>query len=159
MSLILKHELKKLQVGFPSRVPSPRVSGAVLSGTNNIEFGDLVMYDGNGRYKKVASATGLADIAGFCLGTNVKLADEENHVYVKPGEAFNLVLPDSFMAIKLADSVENIGDIKPNGQVYVNLTTGALTASSSGTTALTGVVFTGVAEAQGTVLVAEIYIK
>lgn len=160
MSLIIKDKLQMMIVGFPTVSDKYNITGGLLSGTSPVSFGDLVMHDGSGYYKKVASASSIADIAGFVLGTNVKLAEgfATNVVQVNPGEAFNLVLPGSYLAIKVG-GISAGSDITPNKQLYVDLSDGSVTISSSSTVALPGVVLTGTWEKQGSDYVCEILVK
>lgn len=160
MGLIIKDKLQMMIVGFPTVSDKYNVTGGLLSGTSPVSFGDLVMHDGSGFYKKVASASSIADIAGFVLGTNVKVAEgfATNVVQVNPGEAFNLVLPGSYLAIKVG-GISAASDITPNKQLYVDLSDGSVTISSSGTVALPGVILTGTWELQGSDYVCEILVK
>lgn len=161
MGLIIKEKLQALMAGYPTMGDKYNVTGGILSGANPVKFGELVMFDGNGHYKKVASASALTDIAGFVLATNVKTAEgfATNVVQVNPGEAFNLVLGGSWLAVETAE--EDGDDIKPNGAVYVSLTDGKLYASSGTghTNTLPGVVFTGTFELQGSKVIAEVIVK
>ena len=167
MGLIIKDKIKKFQVGFPTVSDKYNIAGAVLAGDTAVNFGDLVKFSSTkGYFEAITDTVTLADIAGFVLGTNVKLAlaypGTDASVKVLPGEAFNLVLPNSFLAIKLAaDAVAT--DIVANASVYVTLATGALTTStnaSAGTVVeLPNVVFTGEYELDGTTIIAEIFVK
>lgn len=161
MSLIIKDKLPMFIVGFPTVGDKYNITGGLLSGTSPVKFGDLVMFDGNGYFKKVASATNVEEIAGFVLGTNVKVAEgfATNVVQVNPGEAFNLVLPGSYLAVEVAGA-SVVSDIAVRGQVYVKLADGTLdTAADTGIVALPGVEFTGAAEMHGSKVIAEIYVK
>lgn len=159
MSLIIKDKIKKFIPGYPTVSDKYNVSGAVLTGTQPVEFGDLVGFSGTkGYFEKLTTAASAADVAGIVLATNVKLNLQwpEGNVQTLPGEAFNLLV-NGFMAVKLdANAVE--ANVKPNAQVYVT-PTATLTTEAAGNFALTGVVFTGEVETQGTTLVAEIYVK
>lgn len=160
MGLIIKDKIQMLMTGYPTMGDKYNVTGGILSGTDPVKFGDLVMFDG-GMYKKVASATAVTDIAGFVLATNVKTAEGfgTNVVQVNPGEAFNLTLGGSYLAVETAEADGT--DIKPNGAVYVSLTDGKLYASSDTghTNTLPGVVFTGTFELQGSKVIAEVLVK
>jgi len=161
MGLIIKEKLPMFIVGFPTVGDKYNITGGLLSGTSPVKFGDLVMFDGSGYFKKVASASSVADIAGFVLGTNVKVAEgfATNVVQVNPGEAFNLVLPGSYLAVEVAGA-SALSDISPRAQVYVKLADGTLdTAANTGIVALPGVEFTGACELHGSTVVAEIYVK
>lgn len=166
MGLIIKKELKKFQVGFPTVSDKYNVAGGVLTGADAVNFGDLVKLSSNkGYFEAITTTVTLADIGGFVVGTNVKLAlaypGTDASVKVLPGEAFNLLV-NGFIAVKLnADAVAT--DIVPNAPVYVILATGKLTTStnaSAGTVVeLPNVVFTGEYELDGTTILAEIYVK
>lgn len=167
MGLIIKDKIKKFQVGFPTVSDKYNIAGGVLTGSTAVNFGDLVKFSSTkGYFEAITSTVTLADIAGFVLGTNVKLAlaypGTNESVKVLPGEAFNLVLPDSFLAIKL-DATAVAADIVANAKVYVILATGKITTStnaSAGTIVeLPGVVFTGEYETEGSTILAEIYVK
>jgi hypothetical protein len=161
MGLIIKDKLPMFIVGYPTVSDKYNVTGGLLSGSDPVKFGDLVMFDGSGYFKKVASATAVGDIAGFVLATNVKVAEgfATNVVQVNPGEAFNLTLPGSYLAVEVAGA-SGLSDITPRGQVYVKLSDGSLdVASDTGVVALPGVEFTGAAELHGSKVIAEIYVK
>lgn len=165
MGLIINRNIPMLMVGYPTVSDKYNVAGATLVGSTSVPFGSLVKFSSTkGYYEAITSTVTLADIAGFVLATNVKLANNwpATTWAVNPGEAFNLVLPNSFMAIEL-DSGADDDYILPNSGVYVILATGKLTTSdkaSAGTiVALPNVVFTGTYEVHGTKLVAEIFIK
>lgn len=166
MGLIIKDKLPKFKVGYPTVSDKYNVTGGTLVGTTAVEFGDLVKFSTTkGYYEAITSAVTLKDVAGFVLATNVKLVTEYGGDTIKtlPGEAFNLALGNTFMAIKL-DSAAVEADITPNSKVELILATGKITTSSkenSGTIeALPGVVFTGEYEklADNTII-AEIFIK
>lgn len=161
MGLIIKDKLPMFIVGFPTVGDKYNITGGLLSGTSPVKFGELVMFDGSGCFKKVASASAVSEIAGFVLGTNVKVAEgfATNVVQVNPGEAFNLVLPGSYLAVEYTQSDEGVGPA-PRSQVYVKLADGSLhDASDTGIVALPGVEFTGAWEMHGETAVAEIYVK
>ena len=164
MGLIINKHIPMLMVGYPTVSDKYNVAGGTLAGSTSVSFGSLVKFSSTkGYYEAITSTVTLADIAGFVLATNVKLANDwpATTWAVNPGEAFNLVV-NGFMAIQL-DSGATASYITPNSQVYVILATGKLTTSdkaSEGTiVALPNVVFTGTYETQGSALVAEIYIK
>lgn len=164
MGLIIKEKLPMFIIGFPTVGDKYNITGGLLSGTSPVKFGDLVAFDGEGYFTKVADASDVKEIAGFVLGTNVKVAEgfATNVVQVNPGEAFNLVLPGSYLAVEVArDDEEEPADVPVRGQVYVDLADGSLhlTDGSGDYEALPGVEFTGAAELQGSKLVAEIYVK
>lgn len=161
MGLILKDKIPMFIVGFPTVSDKYNVTGGVLTGETPVKFGDLVKFSATkGYYEAITGAVTLADIAGFVLGTNVKLNElwPEGQVQVNPGEAFNLVLPDSYLAIELdATAVE--ANVKANAQVYTIPATGKCTTEAGSNLALPGVVFTGMVEKHGEKLVAEILVK
>lgn len=159
MGMIIKNHIQKLMKGYPTVSDKYNVAGATLGGSDPVYFGDLVKFGSDGLYEAITSTVTLADIAGFVLATNVKLAESDDvTVPTKPGEQFNLALGgNTYMAIALASGADAT-DIAPNGQVYVDLDTGKCT-TDSGETALPGVVFTGVYEEVAGELLAEILIK
>lgn len=162
MGLIIgKEGIPMFIVGFPTVSDKYNITGGILTGDTPVNFGDLVKFsDTKGYYEAITGTVTAADIAGFVLGTNVKLNEKwpEGQVQVNPGEAFNLVLPDSYLAIALdATAVEN--DIKANAKVYVIPATGKCTTVSTSNIELPGVVFTGMVEKHGETLIAEILVK
>ena len=164
MGLIIgKSGIPMFKVGYPTVSDKYNVTGGILAGNNAVKFGDLVKFSSTkGYYEAITSTVTLANIAGFVLATNVKLATEwpgtDESVKVLPGEAFNLVLPGSYLAIELdASAVE--ANVKANAQVYAIPATGKCTTVSASNLALPGVVFTGMVERHGDALVAEIYVK
>jgi hypothetical protein len=163
MGLIIKDKLPMFIVGFPTVSDKYNVTGGLLSGTSPVKFGELVMFDGSGYFKKVASASAVSEIAGFVLGTNVKVAEgfATNVVQVNPGEAFNLTLPGSYLAVEFEHVGESAVAIAPRSKVYVDLADGTLHDGddSAAYVELPGVEFTGAWEEQGSKLVAEIYVK
>lgn len=164
MGLIIgKSGIPMFKVGYPTVSDKYNVTGGILAGNTAVKFGDLVKFSSTkGYYEAITSTVTLADIAGFVLATNVKLATEwpgtDESVKVLPDEAFNLVLPGSYLAIELdATAVE--ANVKANAQVYAIPATGKCTTVSASNLALPGVVFTGMVEKHGETLVAEIYVK
>ena len=164
MGLIIgKSGIPMFKVGYPTVSDKYNITGGILAGNTAVRFGDLVKFSSTkGYYEAITSTVTLANIAGFVLATNVKLATEwpgtDESVKVLPGEAFNLVLPGSYLAIELdATAVE--ANVKANAQVYAIPATGKCTTVSASNLALPGVVFTGMVEKHGDALVAEIYVK
>ena len=161
MGLILKDKIPMFIVGFPTVSDKYNITGGTLTGNVPVHFGDLVKFSATkGYYEAITGTVTAADIAGFVLGTNVKLNElwPEGQVQVNPGEAFNLVLPDSYLAIALdATAVE--ANIKANAKVYAIPATGKCTTVSASNIELPGVVFTGLVEKHGETLVAEILVK
>lgn len=164
MGLIIgKSGIPMFKVGYPTVSDKYNVTGGILAGNTAVRFGDLVKFSSTkGYYEAITSTVTLADIAGFVLATNVKLATEwpgtDESVKVLPDEAFNLVLPGSYLAIEL-DSAAVEANVKANAQVYAIPATGKCTTVSASNLALPGVVFTGMVEKHGETLVAEIYVK
>lgn len=164
MGLIIgKSGIPMFKVGYPTVSDKYNVTGGILAGNTAVRFGDLVKFSSTkGYYEAITSTVTLADIAGFVLATNVKLATEwpgtDESVKVLPDEAFNLVLPGSYLAIEL-DSTAVEANVKANAQVYAIPATGKCTTVSASNLALPGVVFTGMVEKHGETLVAEIYVK
>lgn len=162
MSLIINKNVPMMIIGFPTISDKYNVAGGVLMGDSSVEFGKLVKYSSTaGYYEAITETVTVDDIAGFVLGTNVKLSETypSGDVKVNPGEGFNLLI-DGFIAVELAESAVE-SDIVPNAAVKVVLSTGEITTSSveSDTDTLPNVVFTGTYEYQGSKLVAEIYVK
>lgn len=164
MSLIIKDKLPMFIVGFPTVSDKYNVTGGLLSSESAaVKFGELVAFAGNGYFEKVDNASAVADIAGFVLGTNVKVAEgfATNVVQVNPGEAFNLVLPGSYLAVEINHVGESAFAPAPRSKVYVDLADGALydDDDSSSYEELPGVELTGAWEMHGEKIVAEIYVK
>lgn len=171
MGLIINKNINMLMKGFPTVSDKYDVAPAVLTGDSTVEFGDLVQFadaTNEGTYfKSAVGAASVSAIAGFVLGTNVKLNETwpEGNVLVNPGEAFNL-LAKGFMAIEL-DSEATATSITANSPVAVILATAKCTTSDklADTTivALPNVYFTGTYENRGTTAApkyyAEIYVK
>ena len=164
MGLIIgKSGIPMFKVGYPTVSDKYNITGGISAGNTAVKFGDLVKFSSTkGYYEAITSTVALTDIAGFVLATNVKLATEwpgtDESVKVLPDEAFNLVLPGSYLAIELdATAVE--ANVKANAQVYAIPATGKCTTVSASNLALPGVVFTGMVEKHGDALVAEIYVK
>lgn len=161
MGLIIKDKIKMFQVGYPTVSDKYNITGGTLTGETPVHFGDLVKFsDEKGYFEAITGTVALTDIAGFVLATNVKLNElwPEGNVQVNPGEAFNLVLPGSYLAIEL-DSSAVEANVNANAQVYVIPATGKCTTEAGSNLALPGVVFTGMVEKHGEALVAEIYVK
>lgn len=164
MGLIIgKKGIPMFKVGYPTISDKYNVAGGILAGETPVKFGDLVKFsDEKGYFEAITETVTLENLAGFVLATNVKLATEwpasEGSVKVLPGEAFNLVLPGSYLAIELdATAVE--ANIKANAKVYAIPATGKCTTVAASNIALPNVVFTGLSEKHGDALVAEIYVK
>lgn len=169
MGLIIKDKLPMFKIGYPTVSDKYNVSGAILEGATAVKFGQLVQFgDTTGYFKAITGQITLDKIAGFVLATNVKVAEgfPGTNVQVNPGEAFNLTLPNTYMAVEL-DAGATEAQVKANATVEVILTSGKLTTvdkhDGADIVALPGVVFTGMVENHGTALqpklVAEIYIK
>lgn len=163
MGLILKDKIPMFKVGYPTVSDKYNITGGMLAGTAPAKFGDLVKFSAtNGYYEAITGAVTLADIAGFTLATNVKVAEDwpATKVQINPGEAFNLVLPGSYLAIEL-DAGAREANVKANKPVAVILASGKCTTEVAASTApaLPGVVFTGLFEKHGDKIVAEIYVK
>lgn len=162
MGLIINKSIPMFVKGYPTVSDKYNVAGAVLTGTAPAEFGQLVKFSATkGYFEAITAAVTAADIAGFVVGTNVKLVDgfPGTEVKVQPGEAFNLLI-NGFIAIELTASAKE-ADIKANSDVKLVLADGTLTTSSvsAGTATLPGVVFTGLYEKHGETIFAEVYVK
>lgn len=109
MSLIIKNKIAQLKKGYPTVSDKYNVQGGVYTGEDALHFGDLLAYSGvTGHYKKMTDESEIADLAGICLATNVKLAnrypgDDNSKVETLPGEAFNLLVR-GFIAVAIADA-------------------------------------------------------
>ncbi len=111
MSLIIKDKIAQLKKGYPTVSDKYNVQGGVYVGTNTdaLHFGDLLAYSGTtGHYRTLTADDAVADLAGICLATNVKLAnrypgDSNAKVETLPGEAFNLLVR-GFIAVEIADA-------------------------------------------------------
>ena len=163
MGLIIKDKIPMFKVGYPAVSDKYNIAGGTLVGTTPAKFGDLVKFSATkGYFEAITGAVTLADIAGFTLATNVKLSETwpATDVQINPGEAFNLVLPGSYLAIELATGARE-ANVIANKPVAVILATGKCTTevASSTAPALPNVVFTGLYEKHGDKIVAEIYVK
>lgn len=163
MGLIIKDKIPMFKVGYPTVSDKYNITGGTLVGTTPAKFGDLVKFSATkGYFEAITGAVTLADIAGFTLATNVKLSETwpATDVQINPGEAFNLVLPGSYLAIEL-DSGASEAKVIANKPVAVILATGKCTTEVATSTApaLPNVVFTGLYEKHGDKIVAEIYVK
>lgn len=164
MSLIIKDKIPMFIKGYPTVSDKYNVSGGILAGSTPVKFGELVKRtDTAGYFEAITSTVNLADIVGFALATNVKLAEDwpATTVQVNPGEAFNLLI-NGFIAVEL-DADATFANVIANSPVYVILANGRLTtedkASAGNVVQLPGCVFTGLKEIQGTAKLAEIYVK
>lgn len=163
MGLIIKDKIPMFKVGYPTVSDKYNITGGTLVGATPAKFGDLVKFSATkGYFEAITGAVTLADIAGFTLATNVKLAESwpADTVQINPGEAFNLVLPGSYLAIEL-DAGAKETNVAANKPVGVILATGKCTTEVVAATApaLPNVVFTGLSEKHGDKLIAEIYVK
>lgn len=163
MGLIIKDKIPMFKVGYPTVSDKYNITGGTLVGATPVKFGDLIKFSTTkGFFEAITGAVTLADIAGFTLATNVKLAESwpAGTVQINPGEAFNLVLPGSYLAIEL-DAGAKEANVVANKPVGVILATGKCTTEVVTATApaLPNVVFTGLSEKHGDTLVAEIYVK
>lgn len=119
MSLIIKDKIPMFKKGYPTVSDKYNVSGGILTGSTPVKFGELVKRTGTaGYFEAIASTVDLADIVGFTLATNVKLAEEwpARTIQINPGEAFNLLI-NGFIAIELdADaSIANVAAVAAKG--------------------------------------------
>lgn len=153
MSLIINEKFPMFMSGYPTVSDKYDVIGGILEGNKTAEFGTLVSYGSTTGY--YVPATSAANVAGFIVGTNVKLATDwpNGGANVKPNEAFNLLL-HGFIAVPLAKAATE-GSITANADVYV---TASGEVSTEGTE-LVGATFTGMYEKHGDVIVAEVYVK
>lgn len=119
MSLIIKDKIPMFMKGYPTVSDKYNVSGGILTGSTPVKFGELVKRTGTaGYFAAIATTVELADIVGFALATNVKLAEEwpARTIQINPGEVFNLLI-NGFIAIELdADaSIANVAAVKAVG--------------------------------------------
>lgn len=164
MGLIINDKIRQLMKGYPTVSDKYNVSGAVLTGSDPVKFGELVKKADKNVYFEAITATNtiasVDELGGFVLATNVKLAEDwpGKTVQVNPGEAFNLLV-NGFMAVELAATAKE-ADITANAAVKV-LANGGITTNTDGTAlgAIPNTVFTGVYEKIGNVIFAEIYVK
>lgn len=172
MGLIIKNEIQKLMVGYPTVSDKYDVQGGVLEGAADGHFGELVVFgSAQGAYKVPTSAiTAVGDVAGFLVAQNVKLATAwpatDASVAFKAGEGINLLLK-GYIAVEL-DGGATVANIKEGAKVAVFLAAagkiGKLTTSGTANAIdLPGVYFTGIYENHGTAAapkyVAEIVVK
>ena len=154
MGLIIKDKIQSLMVGYPTTSDKYDVEGGLANET--LRFGDLVVAESVGVYKKVDGAT----VDGIVLATNVKLnttypADAEGPVTVK-GEAFNVLIKGR-VAVALdsdatASAVVKGADAKLSTAHKLSTTGTAIAGNVS-------IKFTGFYEMQGTTIVAEVEVK
>lgn len=107
MGLIIKNKIAQLKKGYPTVSDKYNVQGGIYEGDDALHFGDLLAYgSATGHYVKLATDDTVADLAGICLATNVKLAnrypgDSNASVETLKGEAFNLLVR-GFIAVAIA---------------------------------------------------------
>lgn len=110
MGLIIKNKIAQLKKGYPTVSDKYNVQGGIYEGTDALYFGDLLAYgDATGHYKKLTTST-VANLAGICLATNVKLAnrypgDSNASVETVKGEAFNLLVR-GFIAVAVKNATD-----------------------------------------------------
>ena len=168
MGLILNKKIRMLMKGYPTVSDKYNVAGGTLAGNTPVYFGQLVKFsETKGLFEAITAEVTLNKIAGFVLATNVKLNEvwPEGEVRVNPGEAFNLAINNTFMAIELAAGSTE-AQIIANAQAFVKLEDGTITTpdkTAAKIVALPNVYFTGTYENIGTKdapkYLAEIYIK
>lgn len=112
MSLIIKDKIAQLKKGYPTVSDKYNVQGGIFEAVNDndvLHFGDLVAYgDTTGHYNLLTDEDGIADLAGICLATNVKLAnrypgDSNAKVETLNSEPFNLLVR-GFVAVAIANA-------------------------------------------------------
>ena len=121
MSLIIKNKIPMFMKGYPTVSDKYNVSGGILTGSTPVKFGELVKRSGTaGYFEAIATTVTLADIVGFALATNVKLAEEwpARTIQINPGEAFNLLI-NGFIAIELdaGATIANVAAVAAVGAV------------------------------------------
>ena len=109
MGLIIKDKIAQLKKGYPTVSDKYNVQGGIYEGADALLFGDLLAYgSATGHYVKMVTTSTVANLAGICLATNVKLAnrypgDNNSKVETLTGEAFNLLVR-GFVAVAIADA-------------------------------------------------------
>ncbi len=109
MGLIIKNKIAQLKKGYPTVSDKYNVQGGIYEGDDALYFGDLLAYgSATGHYVKLEAGDTVADLAGICLATNVKLAnrypgDSNASVETLKGEAFNLLVR-GFIAVAIKDA-------------------------------------------------------
>lgn len=126
MSLIIKNKIPMFMKGYPTVSDKYNVSGGILTGSTPVKFGELVKRSGTaGYFEAIASTVTLADIVGFALATNVKLAEEwpARTIQINPGEAFNLLI-NGFIAIELdaGATIANVAAVAAVGAATKDVT-------------------------------------
>ena len=189
MGLIIKDKIAQLKKGYPTVSDKYNVQGGVYEGTDEaLYFGDLLAYGtATGHYVKLTDEDTVADLAGICLATNVKLAnkypgDSNSKVETLKGEAFNLLVR-GFIAVAIADATAAYNtalampettdeekkakkkakadaiDSAAHEGAPVYLVDGAFATEGEDTEAVPGVYFMGVAEIVDGEVIAEINYK
>ena len=162
MGLIINNSIPKLKKGYPTVSDKYNVTGGILTGDYAGVFGQTVKLESSGYYSAISSnntITYSTDVKGIILATNVKLADWDGTVSVKPGEAFNLFI-NGFIAVEL-DAGATVANVVANAPVYVTAN-GTFTEAADASklaNALPNTVYTGVVEQVGSTYYAEIYVK
>ena len=125
MGLIIKDKIAQLKKGYPTVSDKYNVQGGVYEGTDEaLYFGDLLAYGtATGHYVKATSTTTVAQLAGICLATNVKLAnkypgDSNSKVETLKGEAFNLLVR-GFVAVAIADATADYQGAKEDYEAII----------------------------------------
>lgn len=167
MGLIIK-KIQMLMKGYPTISDKYDVAPAVLEGSGEVGFGAPVMFGSTtGRYKAFAAATGVGQLAGFVLATNVKapaVYPATETPAVKPGEAFNLLVRGG-IAVELDAALTTVANVKEGAELVIKLADGALGSDATEGVAVVipGVEFTGIIENKGTaeapVWIAEVIVK
>lgn len=126
MGLIIKDKIPMFMKGYPTVSDKYNVSGGILTGSTPVKFGELVKRTGTaGYFAAISTTVTLADIVGFALATNVKLAEEwpARTIQINPGEAFNLLV-NGFIAIELdaAATIANVPAVKAVGAASTDTT-------------------------------------
>lgn len=157
MGLIIKNEIQKLMVGYPTVSDKYDVGAGMLEGTVNAKNGDVLKYgSASGAYEVASNITSADQVAGVLLATNVKTPNTYpaaiGSVETLVGESFNLCVR-GFIAVEL-DSAAVLADAKEGSPVYIT-STGKLTTVASSNVKLPWK-FMGITETHGTAKVAEI---
>lgn len=108
------------------------------SNSGNIEFGEVVAFDAtNNGVRKVASTDVAANIIGIAVrNVGQPKADSNDGFYYVPGETVDVLVRGSIMV-----ELEDATGLAPMGQVYLNASTGKLTAVATSHVALPNMKF------------------
>lgn len=168
MGLIINTKIRQVIKGYPTVAQRAETQPAVLEGTENVHFGDVVVRGSEtGRYVKGSTTTAVtaANFAGIVMATNIKVPKTvpatTATVETAPGEAFELFFKGA-IAIELVEGTA-LTDIKEGAPVYVTAD-GLFTLDDADDviqdTAVFNAVASGIYEGgNGAPIIAEIWVK